>query len=805
MKSADQICEEILSLPPLERAGYLDSICSGNASLRQQIESLLEARATEDATVESTPVTSDRSDIETNLDVANQASRIGGSSQPGDRIGRYKLLQLIGEGGFGSVFMAEQTEPVTRRVALKIIKLGMDTKQVVARFEAERQALAMMDHPNIARVLDAGSTEAGRPFFVMELVRGIPLTEYCDKNQLGLSERIRLFSEVCTAVQHAHQKGIIHRDLKPSNILVTLHDTKAVPKVIDFGIAKATSQRLTEKTLFTEFRQFVGTPQYMSPEQAEMSGLDIDTRSDVYSLGAVLYELLSGMTPFDSKELAAAGYAGMSQIICEVEPPSIGQRFSTLGAERTDIARMRGTDADRLQNDLRGELQWIVSKALEKDRTRRYETARDLAADLERFQNSEPILAVPPSHAYRLRKFIRRNRAWVATAATILIALAGGMTFATMAWMRAERELDRSKEMSSFLADLHLSANPNLTEPTESFEKVIAQCEDLFGEDHEAIGSLLFTRASLLTTWGRTIEADQTFDHCLVFQRESLGPKHEAVAATLRGHSEVLHELNRTAEAIKALENAQEIYQLRFGEESRQYAEVSAELAQFLSARGLSEDHPRIEELLQVAISILKEQLGPQHLKTLQTECSYGIWLQELNRLDSTVEVLSEVLPFARRERARLGSLYLAALNSLTIAHIYRNEVEQAKVYYGELIDLMREMGMRGSGLVMHLLRYGNWLLESGDVANALEIFDEALTTARAALPIGDGQRETALKTVLAVLTKEREFAKAEIVFEDEIAAAASSLGEDSEEVQKIRNVYSIWKTETGRLAESQD
>jgi len=616
LKSAEQILEEILSLPSLERAAYLDSACSGNARLRQQVESLLDARTAMDATVEATPVNTGRSESDTNLGASNEGERIGGAAQPGDRIGRYKLLQLIGEGGFGSVFMAEQTEPVTRRVALKIIKLGMDTKQVVARFEAERQALAMMDHPNIARVLDAGSTETGRPFFVMELVRGVPITEYCDKNQLSISDRIKLFLEVCSAVQHAHQKGIIHRDLKPSNILVTLHDTKAVPKVIDFGIAKATSQRLTEKTLFTEFRQFVGTPQYMSPEQAEMSGLDIDTRSDVYSLGAVLYELLSGMTPFDSKELAAAGYAGMSQFICEVEPPSIGQRFNTLGDKRTDVAKLRGTDADRLQNDLRGDLQWIVSKALEKDRTRRYETARDLAADLERFQNSEPILAVPPSHAYRMRKFIRRNRAWVATAATILIALAGGLTLATMAWMRAERELARSQEMSSFLADLHLSANPNMTEPTESFQEVIAQCEDLFGEDHEAIGSLLFTRASLLTTWGRTIEADQTFDQCLVFQRESLGPKHEAVAATFRGHAEVLQELNRTAEAIEALESAQEIYQLRFGDESRQFAEVSAELAQVLSARGLPEDHPRIEELLQVAISVLKEQLGPQHLKT---------------------------------------------------------------------------------------------------------------------------------------------------------------------------------------------
>jgi serine/threonine protein kinase len=329
----------------------------------------------------------------------------------GATIGRYKLLQKIGEGGFGVVYMADQEEPVRRRVALKIIKLGMDTKEVIARFEAERQALALMDHPNIARILDGGATDSGLPYFVMELVRGVRITDFCDQHRYSPKQRLELFMQVCQAVQHAHQKGIIHRDLKPSNILVTLNDGVPVPKVIDFGIAKATQQRLTDKTVFTRFLQFLGTPAYMSPEQVEMTSLDIDTRSDIYSLGVLLYEFLTGKTPFDGNELLKAGLDEMRQRIREEEPLKPSTRLSTLQeAECQTAAIQRGVEAPKLINLLRGDLDWIVMKCLEKDRARRYEAAHSIAADIECHLKNEPVLARPPSSAYRFTRFLRRQR-----------------------------------------------------------------------------------------------------------------------------------------------------------------------------------------------------------------------------------------------------------------------------------------------------------------------------------------------------------------------------------------------------------
>jgi serine/threonine-protein kinase len=400
-----------------ERDAYLARTCAEDAELRRRVEQLLHARALAGSFLEGPPA-----------HLASTAEYRPVREGPGTMIGPYKLLEQIGEGGFGVVFMAEQTEPVRRKVALKILKPGMDGRQVIARFEAERQALALMDHPNIARIFDAGEADSGRPYFVMELVKGIPITDYCDRNSLAVSERLELFVAACQAVQHAHQRGIIHRDIKPSNVLVTLHDGTPVAKVIDFGIAKALGQRLTDKTLVTGFTQMVGTPLYMSPEQAALSGLDVDTRCDVYALGVLLYELLTGTPPFDEEPLRGVGFDEVRRIIREEEPARPSARVSTLGQAATLISASRRSDPERLGQLFRGELDWIVMKALEKDRNRRYDTVADLAADVRRHLRHEPVQACPPSALYRLRTFARKNRTRLGIAGVLLLSLlvAGG-------------------------------------------------------------------------------------------------------------------------------------------------------------------------------------------------------------------------------------------------------------------------------------------------------------------------------------------------------------------------------------------
>jgi len=448
---------------PAARRTFLDEACAGDATLRARVEALLAAQSDADkffreiAPFGSTPrpgtepATADTAATDTRI----PAEKTGPTEGPGSRIDRYKLLQKIGEGGCGMVYMAEQEKPVLRRVAFKIIKLGMDTKSVIARFEAERQALAMMDHPNIARVLDAGATETGRPYFVMELVRGVKITDYCDQNHLDTDERLDLFVQVCHAIQHAHQKGIIHRDIKPSNVLVTLHDGVPVPKVIDFGIAKAIEGKLTEQTFFTAYEQIIGTPAYMSPEQAEMSGLDIDTRTDIYSLGVLLYELLTGRTPFDAKMLLQSGLDEMRRTLREKEPQRPSTMLTTLQrTELTATAVQRHAEPPKLITLLRGDLDWIVMKCLDKDRRRRYETSNGLAMDVQRYLNNEPVIARPPSRLYRFQKLVRRNKIVFASGAAVATALLIGLGTATWLFFMeraARREAVAAEELQYLL------------------------------------------------------------------------------------------------------------------------------------------------------------------------------------------------------------------------------------------------------------------------------------------------------------------------------------------------------------------
>jgi serine/threonine protein kinase/tetratricopeptide (TPR) repeat protein len=512
---------------PAQRRQFLDEACAGDAELRAAVEELLKTQA--DAEQFFAEGASSLMPLIGELESAAALEQDGAAFEeaPGTMLGRYKVIEKIGEGGFGVVYTADQEQPVRRRVALKVIKLGMDTKSVIARFEAERQALAMMEHPNIARVFDAGATEIGRPYFVMELVHGVKITEYCDRNQLGMEQRLELFIQICHAIQHAHQKGIIHRDIKPSNILVTLQEGVPMPKVIDFGIAKATEERLTDKTLFTACAQWIGTPAYMSPEQIELSGLDLDTRSDIYSLGVLLYELLTGATPFDTKELLKAGVDEMRRTLREREPTTPSAKLHTLsGKELETTAARRDVDPARLVSQVRGDLDWIVMKALEKDRSRRYETANSLAMDIQRYLDDDPVLARPPSNWYRLQKLVRRNRIVFLAGTAVSAALLIGTVTSTCLLIK-EREARQRADAAQRQAETSRATEVQLRHEAELREKV--------------------TQAALLAGQGHYEEADQLLSGIAL----TLPPK--AVADALRTRLGPLAEAKAVADVLRTL------------------------------------------------------------------------------------------------------------------------------------------------------------------------------------------------------------------------------------------------------------
>jgi serine/threonine protein kinase len=639
--NADRIIEllhEAKSRPAgAERAHFLAEACGDDPALKKQIASLLEADAAEG-----------ESDFLKMARIILPAVPV--TEKPGDRIGRYKLLEQIGEGGCGVVYMAEQEEPVRRRVALKVIKLGMDTKQVIARFEAERQALAMMDHPNIAKVLDGGATETGRPFFVMELVRGIRITDYCDQNHLSTKERLELFMQVCQAIQHADQKGIIHRDIKPSNILVTQHDEVAVPKVIDFGIAKATVGQLTDKTVFTAFAQFIGTPAYMSPEQAQMSGLDIDTRADIYSLGVLLYELLTGNTPFDAKELLAAGMDEMRRKIREDEPAKPSTCLSTMQAmDLTTVARRRHVEPPKLIHLIRGDLDWLGMKCLEKDRTRRYATANALAMDLQRHLNDEPVVACPPSRSYRFQKLVRRNKLAVAATAAVATALLLGVVVSTWQAVRATRaereqshlretaqqaqaneakmrqqaegekekaltEAAKSQQVAQFMKDRMGGVGPSValgrdtTMLREILDQTAKRLNDLKGQP-TVEADLRTTLGNVYSDLGEYTNAAAMHREALALRKKLLGNENPEVASSLISLAGVLEKQGRLTEAETIYREALAMRRKLFGNEHLAVAECLLNLSGLLRQRDPAEAVSTAQE----ALAISKKLLGDEH------------------------------------------------------------------------------------------------------------------------------------------------------------------------------------------------
>ena len=566
LRRQESVFSQALALPAEERAAFLDQACAGDPALRQQVEELLHAHTSAGGFLGAPPGVAP--EIEPERRAPDDAT--------GERIGRYTLIQKLGEGGAGVVYEAEQEEPVRRRVALKLMKPGTDTQAAIARFEAERQALALMEHPNIARVYDAGTTPGGRLFFVMELVRGVRITEYCDQNRLATAERLKLFVQVCHAVQHAHQKGIIHRDLKPSNILVTLHDGVPVPKIIDFGIAKATQGPLADRTALTLLEQVIGTPAYMSPEQA--GGADLDTRSDIYSLGVLLYELLTARTPFDTQELMREGIESVRRAIREREPPRPSERLRTTGVgELATIAGHRNADPPKLMHAVRGDLDWIALKALEKDRNRRYATANEFAADIERHLHDEPVVARPPTGFYQFRKYVRRHKTAVAALAAVLVAMATGLTAtligfhrAVVAQHEAERQrlmavsaLAESDAVAGFLTDTLAAANPNRLGYDVTVRKVLDTVAPTVAKQF-ADRPLL--EARLHETIGQTYQslalgddAEPQLHAALEIRRRELGPLHPLtlrVQARLAGFSRDDREAETAIEKILAVYEA---------------------------------------------------------------------------------------------------------------------------------------------------------------------------------------------------------------------------------------------------------
>ncbi|MCO6437738.1 MAG: serine/threonine protein kinase [Phycisphaerae bacterium] len=699
-------------------------------------------------------------------------------TNPPEQIGPYRILQVIGEGGMGVVYLAEQDKPIHRRVALKIIKLGMDSKQVVARFETEREALALMDHPNVARVLDAGVSDEGRPYFAMEYVPGIPITEYCDKHRLGTEDRLRLFADVCHAIQHAHQKGIIHRDIKPSNVIVAIAEDRPVPKVIDFGVAKATQRRLTELTLFTEQGQLIGTPGYMSPEQAEMTALDIDTRTDIYSLGVLLYELLVGVRPFDDDSLRAAGFAEIQRIIREVEPPKPSTRLSSLGDASTTVAQNRGTEVRILSRQLRGDLDWIVMKCLEKDRTRRYDTASAVAMEIQRFLNFEPVLAGPPSYSYRLRKFVRKNWGPVLAGVAVGLALAIGLASTIVMADRANRaraKAEAAAEDASLQRAIALEQRDRAQREADAAKQVTDFLVDVFEV------------SSPKKAMGETITAREILDRGAARVEEKLAGQPLIRARLLRTIGAIYRNLGFLEQARKLGEAALNTMEKAEGADALELAETRYTLAVTLINLG---DEAMAERLLRAALDAHLDQSPRAVRATIAWRAALADVLMRSRRLEEAREVVETAMRDLSTNSVNADDALVEL--QLNLAEAYRREgsANEAERWFRSALERAREQyGQEhyGAAIVEHYLANALVSLsEEGDAVRleeAKRLLLHVITVYRKVLPEEHQRTASALSGLGSLYLWLGELDEAQKYFEESLAMRRKILGPDHSDI----------------------
>jgi serine/threonine protein kinase/tetratricopeptide (TPR) repeat protein len=799
---AESIFQTAADLPLGDRAAFLAEHCGDDPVLRDLVEDLLERHDGGMGSFLKPEV----------------ADRIPLDETPGPRtfdcIGPYRLQERIGFGGMGEVWTAEQLSPVRRTVALKLIKAGMDSRQVLARFEAERQALALMNHPYIAKVFDAGVTGLGHPYFVMEHVPGVPIADYCDQQRLDTKERLKLFERVCEGVQHAHQKAVIHRDIKPSNILVVDVDGKPLPKIIDFGVAKATSRKLSEKTIHTALGQIIGTPEYMSPEQADLASEDVDTRTDVYALGVVLYELLVGALPFDPDELRKAGFEELLKTLRERDPLRPSTKLSTLGEKTTEIARARQTEPPRLAAELKGDLDWIVMRALEKDRQRRYGSPRELAQDIRRHLSDRPVLARPPSAVYQCRKFMKRHRVGVgfaAMAVVILVLFAG--TMATMVVRvrqeagRANREATTAQAVSDFLVELfeitdpYGHSDPGLARGAsmtvrQLLERSQVKLETAFEDDPLIRARLLATLGVVYRSLGHYEEAEAMLVEALDLRRRALGTEHVDVASTICDLARLLANKGDYRRAEEQYREALEMRRRLLGEEHADIANNLHLLAKLLKTTG---DYVGAEALFRESLEMQRQLLGADHPDIANSLNDLAGLLNAKGNYEGAEPLYRESLEMLRRLLGDAHPDIAAGLNNLAALLKEKGDYQGAESLYRESLEMRRQLlGGDHTAVATILNNLALLLHERGDYGGAEPLYRESLEIYRRLL---DGDH-TAVATILnnlgGVRREKGDYEGAEPLFREALDMRRRLLGEDHPGVATILNNLAGLRREKG-------